>query len=58
MYYRIIAYAQEAHWAVVSGLSSRDAADRAMAALLAKDGCTQTDASGRRVAVTYAIEWG
>jgi hypothetical protein len=52
----IIARTQGAKWDVVTGLSSRDAADRAMQALLSKSGLMAADASGREIPVRFSIE--
>lgn len=53
--YEIYAYTQGARWVVVSGLSTKAAADKALIALIGRDGLTAADASGRRVAVKYEV---
>lgn len=55
--WRIVAYTTHgARWDVVTGLSTREAADRALTSLLGRDGLRAADASGRMTAVTFAIE--
>jgi hypothetical protein len=54
--YKVVAYAQGARWDLITGLSTREAADRAVAALIARDGMRATDATGRMTAVTFGIE--
>lgn len=52
----VMANTQGARWPVVTGLPSREAASRALDALLARDGLSAADATGRKVAVTFGIE--
>lgn len=56
MTYKITAYTQGARWVVASGLANRESADRALQALLAKDGLRAHDSSGRLVPATFSID--
>lgn len=55
--YKIVAYnLAGARWDLATGFGSRASADRALAALLARDGARAADSNGYMVPVTFRIE--